>query len=169
MLNPQNSLLPSMKLGLKSFRVGSFAIACLFATTAQAVVVTVNSTQYDVTSLFGNPGSALTTLQTQPWWGNSSTATSFAAAVTGQLGFPNSSLTLGPLFAYGISGIGDLQYIVYTSGGSIAAGIMLQSNPFPSTFAVAQPVTGNVSDTGSSFALLGLALAGVAAVRRRLL
>jgi hypothetical protein len=65
---------------------------------AQAVVVNVGGSNYDVTKVFG-AANALPNLSTQPWFGNVSLAEQFAAAVNNQLGITFAS---GPLFATAI-------------------------------------------------------------------
>jgi hypothetical protein len=80
----------------------ALALSCLLAATSKAVVVTVNSLQYDVTSITGNYPSLSSTLQGQVWWGNQSLATGFAGAVGLQLGTPNLG-TFTPLFVWSVS------------------------------------------------------------------
>jgi hypothetical protein len=80
---------------------------CLSAGSAQAVVVTVDGVQYDVTTFTGSYDSDTNKFQTpdnggvMPWWGSESTANAFAAAVGSSLGEPNtiSTDTFGPIFA----------------------------------------------------------------------
>jgi hypothetical protein len=65
---------------------------------AQAVVVNVGGSNYDVTKVFG-AANALPNLSAQPWFGNVSLAEQFAAAVTNQLGMFTG---FGPYFATAI-------------------------------------------------------------------
>jgi hypothetical protein len=161
-----------MKFGTNNFlRVGSFALACLFATSAQAVVVTVNSVQYDVSTIFGTYPSLVSTLQSQPWYGSPTAADNFAYAVSGQLGFPApGNTTFGPFFAFAVSA----NSLDSAAASSIFSGIANTSfvgfvggTTDPHTFAIIQPTSG-VPDAGVTAAMLGLALVGLTAVRRRL-
>jgi hypothetical protein len=73
--------------------------------SAQAYVVTVNSVQYDVTTFTGSYNSSTSNFSASgagvmPWYGSSSLAQSFAAAVGSGLGFVQNSSFIGPLFAY---------------------------------------------------------------------
>ena len=148
---------------LKFLRAGAFAFACLSATAARAVIVTVNSVQYDVSTVTGNYASLASTLQSQVWWGNESVADSFAAAVGGHFGFPNSSLG-GPFFAFATSG-SDVVARAWQFGGSTLGILVL--GPASRTFAVAHQV-GSVPDSGITSAMLCLALGALIALRRRL-
>jgi hypothetical protein len=144
----------------------ALALSCLTATTSKAVVVTVNSVQYDVTSITSNYPSLSSTLQEQVWWGNQSLATSFATAAGLQLGAPNPG-SISPLFVWNVSG-SDL---VARATGTLNTGVftVLVSNGVnvqaPLTYAVAQLAA--VPDSGGTLAMLGTALAGLIALRRR--
>src|SRR5688572_17430361 len=146
----------------------AFAIACLSATTARAVVVTVNSVQYDVTAITNTPTNLFPTLQTQPWFGNQSTVLDFAAAVGLQLGTPNvvAQFPLGPLFVY--SGNANNYLSVAISPPAIFFVVPDSGDPdAPRTFAVASQVRG-VPDSGATIAMLCFALGGLVTLRRRL-
>ena len=76
----------------------------LGAGQAQALVVTVDNQQWDVTTFEGTYNKNDTLLQDQEWWGNQDTAEKFASAVGNGLNFPNLSLGtvvgVGPYFAF---------------------------------------------------------------------
>jgi hypothetical protein len=72
--------------------------------SAQALVVTVGGTQYDVTTFTGSYNDNSSKFAqppapgVMPWWGSSSNATAFASAVGTNLGTPNNPY--GPFFAH---------------------------------------------------------------------
>ncbi len=162
--DPSNMNFQSLNL----FRAGFFAIGCLFATTSQAIVVTVNSTDYDVTTITGTYLSVAPTLQNQVWWGSSDTSLAFANAV-GTQGLPNFGI-IGPLFTWAVEG--DLISSLVSSRALTATNIPLSLNiaagdPQPYTYAVASRTS--VPDSGATLAMFGVTLAGMIAIRRRLI
>jgi hypothetical protein len=86
--------------------------------SAQAYVVTVGGTQYDVTTFTGTYNDNISKFATaansgvMPWWGNSNTAGVFANAVALGLGQPNLGNRFGPAFAYAAGG-GVVNYILW--------------------------------------------------------
>jgi len=62
----------------------------------------VNGTPYDFSYLTGSFTDNSALLQSQPWWGSQSTATTFATAIGGNLGFPNNQYSdqRGPYFVF---------------------------------------------------------------------
>jgi hypothetical protein len=160
-----------MKIVNLSFaRAAAFALASMFATTAQAVLVTVDSVQYDVTTAVGTYPSLSATLQSQIWYGNSSLAEDFAYAVGGQLGFPASgNFGQGPFFAYSVTDTSlssaTVTDIVLGSPNT-AFTLFFGGNDNPFTFAVVQQGS-TVPDGGTTAAMLGLAMAGLISLRRR--
>ncbi len=76
------------------------AISLLGFSPAQAVVVTVNGTDYDITNQSTTYNASTSLLQSQPWWGDPVLASSFANAVGSQLGGVNISGAFGPAFAF---------------------------------------------------------------------
>jgi hypothetical protein len=104
----------SSRLGQR-FQVALGAAAALAAISlspgsAQAYVVTVGGTQYDVTTFTGSYNGNSSKFATasnggaMPWWGNSNTAREFANAVAGGLGGLNLDNRFGPAFAYSAGG-----------------------------------------------------------------
>ena len=94
-----------------SLSTGSAQAACDPASPANTCRVTVGGLQYDVTTFLGTyigetdkfapppaPG-------VMPWWGSSSTASDFAAAVGTGLGAPNTSGIDGPYFGYAVGAV----------------------------------------------------------------
>jgi len=141
-----------------------------FATLANAVTVTVNSTQYDVSTAFGNftpiPGEIVepwwtnsTELMAQPWWGNQSLAHEFAAAVGGNLGYPNTPV-IGPFFAYSFT---DSWIVVMEYSGSS----VIYSQTLPDTFFGTFARATLVPDSGMSAVLLAFGLAAIGLFARR--
>jgi len=73
----------------------SVAVGALAAGSARAYVVTVSGVKYDVTTFTGSYDNNISKFETaanggvMPWWGSSSDATAFLAAVGTNLGTPN--------------------------------------------------------------------------------
>jgi autotransporter-associated beta strand protein len=91
-----------IKFSIKKSSV-SLAITVLFqlpiiSPVLAGVDVTVSGNTYNISTVVGTYTSQAATLQSQIWWGNSTSAESFAAAVAASLGYPNDPL--GPYFAY---------------------------------------------------------------------
>ena len=102
--------------------------------SAQALVVTVGGTQYDVTTFTGSYNSDTNKFETaansgvMPWWGSdSSLAEAFASQVGLEMGLPNYSNTHGPLFAWRFR-LQDAIDNCYYIGGTIGCGIANSSN-----------------------------------------
>jgi hypothetical protein len=72
----------------------------LGAGQAQALVVTVDNQQWDVTTFEGTYNNNIPLLQSQEWWDIQATAEKFASAVGNGLNFPNLLGTAGPYFAF---------------------------------------------------------------------
>ena len=99
------------------------AAGALTAGQAQAVVVTVNSQDWDVTTFTGtyNANTSKFALPSSggvmPWWGSPDLAYSFASAISNSLGYPNFDF-MGPFFgAYEyfdpVSGVNFVDSYVY--------------------------------------------------------
>ena len=69
---------------------------------ARALVVEVDGSHYNMTTVVGSYNDLLTTLSTQPWFGNADLSLEFATIVNNGLGMPGGSGNRGPIFAYGI-------------------------------------------------------------------
>ena len=78
----------------------ALAVISLSPQEARALVVTVNSTQYDVTTFQGsyNNYSGKFSSGSMPWYGNTTLAENFAASVGAGLGYVNDSVN-SPFFA----------------------------------------------------------------------
>lgn len=156
----KHSSLASSKNLFASFLL---AMAVLPAAHAQTYQTTVNGTAYNFTTVTGTANDNQTLLSAQPWFGNSSTAETFATAVLDNLGGIVNSGELGPLFAYD----GD------NTSFSFAAYMFsdIANNSAPSseifTFAVATPVP--VPEIDGALSPQALALMGASAlfIRRR--
>jgi hypothetical protein len=138
------------------------------ASPAQALLVTVNGTDYNVSTVTQsynqNPG----LLQSQPWWGSQSLATQFATQVGLAFGSPNSFGIFGnrgPLFAYNASPT-DSPTEVFTSAFDFMVGaqertvnpqttyvfaIATEATPTPIPFDI--PGGATIPTVGSLFAL----------------
>ncbi len=111
------------------------------ASSANALVFNVNSTNYDITTVTGTANGLSTLLQSQPWWGSSSQSFKFALAVGSSFGFPNFSNTNGPLFADAF--IPNLQGNAFYTPGNQVGGFGAGTNLF-ATYAIATPVPFNI-------------------------
>lgn len=79
--------------------VVSAVMALASATSGSAATVDVGGTKYEVSFITTSFAASTSTLTDQIWWGDQTLANTFAAAVAGTLGLPNST-TRGPYFAY---------------------------------------------------------------------
>jgi hypothetical protein len=149
----------SLRVGQR-FQVALGAAAALAAISlspgsAQALVVTVGGTQYDVTTFTGSYNSDTNKFETaanggvMPWWGSDSLAEAFASHVGIAMGLPNYSNTHGPLFAWRFrlqDAIDNCYYISGTTGCGIANSsnthVYAQATPYaaPSTPPVPGPL-----------------------------
>ena len=78
-------------------------VSGVMSSSAQAATVnrTVNGVNYDISTVEGGTFNSLqSTLQSQPWWGSSTSASQFATAVGNGLGLPNFFGINGPLFSF---------------------------------------------------------------------
>jgi hypothetical protein len=95
------------------------AIGVLGAGQAQALVVTVNGQQWNVTTFTGSYDANISKFNTpanggvMPWWGGNALSGTFATAVNSAFGFPNF-----PDFSGTVLGIGPF-FSSVESGGSI--------------------------------------------------
>lgn len=107
------------------------------AEQAQAVTVTIEDQQYEVSTVVGTFDDLEATLTAQVWWGDDNLAGDFFEAVGDSLGFPNDPLIsnpLGPLFAFK-AGSTQFQFRSITDGGA-AGGFADRDEVF--TFAIAE-------------------------------
>jgi hypothetical protein len=86
----------------------TFALPLFSVAPASALMVTVDSIDYDVTVFNGSFNSNLSLFQVPPagkapWWGNDIMAATFAQQVNDRLGSGSTSGN-GPIFAYEVSG-----------------------------------------------------------------
>ena len=124
---------PLSRLALST--AAALAAISLSPGSAQAYVVTVGGTQYDVTTFTGSydddPSQFATPANNgvMPWWGDSSAATAFATALGGSLGYPNNNNSSSPYFAWSLQSDGpdvkvlaaqqfDLAQDIYCPDGS---------------------------------------------------
>ncbi|MFN7898671.1 MAG: hypothetical protein ACK5N0_03260 [Synechococcaceae cyanobacterium] len=78
---------------------------------ARALVIEVNGSNYDVTTVSGSYDSLITTLSAQPWFGNTSLSYTFAETVINQLGLPNFNGGMGPIFAIGTRNVSGIDWV----------------------------------------------------------
>ena len=135
----------------------------LGAGQAQALVVTVDNQQWDVTTFEGTYNNNVPLLQSQVWWGSQATAESFASAVGDGLSFRNLLGTVGPAFAFRTSQtsvplVGTVRWVNASAETSLGDNIdltILRSTRF--TWATATKVTApNSESVPGPLPLLGL-------------
>lgn len=143
------------KIGKRTLIIGLTFVAmiCFFAGTSSAdgITVTVNGTQYDITTVTGTFTDNMAQLESTPWWDNESLAQEIAAAVMDDIGTPNDNgeIAGGPLFAWNDDAIDAFiwfQGIVYPTSPSESVSL---------TYGVGSAV--NAPEPGS----LGMLLAGL--------
>ena len=122
-----------MALASISLSPGSAQAACAPGTPSGTCRVTVGGLQYDVTTFIGSYNDTTNKFATppapgvMPWWGDSSTAAQFAAAVGNGLGNPNFG-NYCPAFAYNISGVVNLR-IINLINSSVIDGVFPSDTP----------------------------------------
>jgi hypothetical protein len=106
----------AVALATLNLSTGSAHAACEAGSVANTLCkVTVGGLQYDVTTFTGSYNANSSKFATpanggvMPWWGSSSAASDFAAAVATGLGAPNSS-NEGPFFGYAVVALDVSQY-----------------------------------------------------------
>ena len=87
-----------MKIKTLALALLTFAVASV----ANAVPVTVNSVEYDITTITTTFDNDSTLLMSQPWWNNDDLALQLSVAIGYDLGTPHSTPTygFGPIFVY---------------------------------------------------------------------
>jgi autotransporter-associated beta strand protein len=115
---------------------------------APTVTLSVGGQSYNITytdpSTSYNASTAL--IQSQPWWGNSSSAQSFATAVGSSLGYPLFNI-FGPLFAY--EKLTNVGIWAAQNGGGIINTQASSSINFP--YATATLASSNISGSGTVY------------------
>ena len=121
---------------------------------AQTYTTTVNGTSYDFTYITGSFTDNSALLQSQPWWGSESTATTFMTAVGVNLGFPaDQPYGHGPYFTFSQTYIPMFGYINYASMNT-SYGPDCCAAPGSSesvSYAVATPAGGIAPEMNASF------------------
>jgi hypothetical protein len=149
-----------MRLNRARLRVHTLAlIASLMSAHAFAadVIVSVNGSNYDVSTVTVKFKDLSVTLKATPWWGDSSLAKSFSDAVQASLGTPNPG-NLGPYFAFNL---GPPAFVfVDAFNGSVTLQSLAPIGQ-SATYAVATPVP-----EPGSVPLLGAAVVGLYFARR---
>lgn len=145
--------------------VVSAVMTLAFATSGSAATVNVGGIKYEVGYISTSFDSSSSTLADQIWWGDQAFAGTFAAAVAGTLGLPNST-SRGPYFAY--SAIMTSRTRVAASYFDGVSGTVESSNSLSGAgtrgYAVASVATVPVPAAGL---LLLAAFGPLAALRRR--
>ncbi|MDD5273057.1 MAG: PEP-CTERM sorting domain-containing protein [Methylovulum sp.] len=137
------------------------------AAPAQAIFITVNSTQYDVVTVTDSYNNISARLQSTPWWGTGATNTiSFVNALGASFGYPNlggGGTHRTPYFAYQLqSTFPDTLFI--TQG--IGLGGVVQSPSSSVTYAVLASESSSVPEP-TTLGLMGLGLMSAIGTRRK--
>ncbi len=132
-------------------------------TQANAAIFNVGGTNYDITTVSTTFNTSSSLLQSQPWWGSETLATTFATTVAGSFGFPNFG-SFGPLFAWADSGGPNINAVVFFSTLGIRSSLRDRSV----TFTYATATLANPTPVPESSSILGLGLIGLLGVVTRL-
>lgn len=99
----KQAILPPPSIA-KTLTLTGFVLSIAFvANPAQAAIFTVGGIDYNITTVTGSYNSLASQLTTTPWFGNQTTALTFASTVGTFFGSPNSLPIVGsaaPLFLY---------------------------------------------------------------------
>lgn len=113
--------------------------------------VTVDSTQYNLETLYGSYGANIATLQATPWWGNSTLANDLANAVLHSLGDAGGNLPAvlpsGALFA--TSQVTSTVYVTDYDGTSVRNGTTTYSDDYSFVNFVSSVALSTASDEKS--------------------
>ena len=133
---------------LKSFQIGALGAAAVLTVIslspqeARALVVTVNSTQYDVTTFSGSYNNSFAKFSSvfMPWYGDTTLAQNFAAAVGAGLDYVNDTSLNSPYFATSLSG-GDVNmwYTFRNNSSAMYGGAIPRNDSYQWAEAVAVP------------------------------
>ena len=133
---------------------------------ARAVVITVDSQSYQMTTVTGVAQGFDDLLMSQPWFGDFDLAGEFALALGDQLGTPNTffiGAPIGPVFIDAFSPTGEWLVRFFEPTGVVSSRVTFFRNDVTAVaVAVALPVPASVT-----LMLVGLAGLGLAARRRR--
>lgn len=140
------------------------ATICFFAGTSRAdnITVTVNGTEYFVSTITGSFTDNMTQLESTPWWNNQTLAQEIAGAVMDDIGTPNEfngEEGGGPLFAW--------------NDDAIDAFIWFQGTVYPTSPSESISFTYGVGSVigapePSSLALIPLGLGALLLMRKRM-
>jgi hypothetical protein len=127
-----SKVIPGLAVSLVSF-------ACLSAPTANALQITVDGSNYDVTAFIGtyNNNASSFAPALMPWFGSEATALSFASTLQNQLGLGIYS----PKFAYNISN--DIVYIAHHVQWPSVSSVVFRDTSYAYAIATLVPASSN--------------------------
>ncbi len=108
--------MPNLRLSTVAL-AAALAVASAIGARAASVDITVNGTDFTISTLEGSFEDNQSLLESQPWWGDLPLALQFSTTLKGQLGGPNPTPPFGnvsPLFAWRTLGTN-----VQTSGWNV--------------------------------------------------
>ena len=142
----------------------AMCLAVGVAERTEAATVMVEGTKYEISTVVGTFDSLESTLNDQPWWGQSSLASDFSFALGGALGYPNPPVTTaerGPIFAYA-AGSTQFQYRAVTTVGAAGG---FQDRDITFTFAIGEELA--PVPLPATLPLLLVGAGALAMIRRR--
>ena len=108
--------MPNLRLSTVAL-AAALAVASAIGARAASVDITVNGTDFTISTLEGSFEDNQSLLESQPWWDDVPLAAQFSTTLKGQLGGPNPTPPFGnvsPLFAWRTTGTS-----VFTSGWNV--------------------------------------------------
>ena len=146
--------------------LSAVALSATFAPKAEAIIISVDGTDYEISTVTGSIAANIPLIQSQPWYGSSSKTETAASDVLLSLGLQNG--IIGPYFIYEVND--SLFRASYYASNLTPPSVISASHRHSGaqegdrTWAVAT----RVPDAASTLALFGLSLLGLASLRRKL-
>jgi hypothetical protein len=126
-----------------------------------AFTISLDGTNYDITTFITSYNDNSAILQSQPWWGNATKAETAAGLVSTNLGFPNSDSSglRGPFFAYQSDNLNPTELISYAG----FHGILVNPGELPANSVYTYAVVA----VPEPFTVIGTLIGSIAVFRMR--